>query len=41
MRVRPIDVRLGRMHPVNRLGVYEIVGKASLGVDADEMPRWG
>ena len=35
------DVRLGRMHPVNRLGVYEIVGKASLGVDADEMPRWG
>ena len=35
------DVRLGRMHPVNRLGVHEIVGKGSLGVDADELPRWG
>jgi alkylation response protein AidB-like acyl-CoA dehydrogenase len=35
------DVRLGRMHPANRLAVHEIVGKAALGVDPDEQPRWG
>jgi alkylation response protein AidB-like acyl-CoA dehydrogenase len=35
------DARLGRMHPVNRLGVYEIVAKSSLGLDPDELPRWG
>jgi alkylation response protein AidB-like acyl-CoA dehydrogenase len=35
------DARLGRMHPVNRLGVYEIVAKSSLGLDLDELPRWG
>ncbi len=35
------DVRLGRIHPLNRLGVYETVAKAALGVDPDEMPRWG
>jgi alkylation response protein AidB-like acyl-CoA dehydrogenase len=35
------DVRMGRFHPVNRLGVYETVAKAALGVDPDEMPRWG
>ena len=35
------DVRLGRIHPVNRLGVYETVAKAALGLDPDEMPRWG
>jgi len=35
------DVRLGRIHPANRLLVYEIVGKSALGVDLDEMPRWG
>jgi hypothetical protein len=34
-------VRLGRIHPLNRLGVYETVAKAALGVDPDEMPRWG
>jgi alkylation response protein AidB-like acyl-CoA dehydrogenase len=35
------DVRLGRIHPANRLAVYEIVGKASLGLDPDAQPRWG
>jgi alkylation response protein AidB-like acyl-CoA dehydrogenase len=35
------DVRLGRIHPANRLAVYEIVGKSALGVDLDEQPRWG
>jgi len=35
------DVRLGRIHPLNRLGVYETVAKAALGLDPDEMPRWG
>jgi alkylation response protein AidB-like acyl-CoA dehydrogenase len=35
------DVRLGRIHPLNRLGVYETVAKAALGIDPDEMPRWG
>ncbi len=35
------DVRLGRIHPLNRLGVYETVAKAALGVDPDKMPRWG
>jgi alkylation response protein AidB-like acyl-CoA dehydrogenase len=35
------DARLGRMHPVNRLGVYEIVAKSSLGLDLAELPRWG
>ena len=34
------DARLGRVHPANRLAVYEIVGKASLGVDGDGL-RWG
>jgi alkylation response protein AidB-like acyl-CoA dehydrogenase len=35
------DVRLGRIHPLNRLGVYETVAKGALGLDPDEMPRWG
>jgi len=35
------DVRLGRVHPANRLAVYEIVGKSSLGLDPDARPRWG
>jgi alkylation response protein AidB-like acyl-CoA dehydrogenase len=35
------DVRLGRIHPANRLVVHEIVGKAALGVNPDETPRWG
>ena len=35
------DVRLGRIHPLNRLGVYETVAKAALAIDPDETPRWG
>lgn len=35
------DVRLGRIHPANRMAVHEIVGKASLGIDPDAAPRWG
>src|SRR5690606_22886766 len=35
------DARLGRMHPVNRLGVYDIVGKGALDIPADVEPRWG
>jgi alkylation response protein AidB-like acyl-CoA dehydrogenase len=35
------DVRLGRIHPANRLAVHEIVGKSALGLNPDEMPRWG
>ena len=35
------DVRLGRMHPANRLMVHEVVGKTALGVDPDAAPRWG
>ncbi len=35
------EARLGRIHPANRLEVYEIVAKSSLGLDPDEMPRWG
>jgi alkylation response protein AidB-like acyl-CoA dehydrogenase len=35
------DARLGRMHPANRLATFEIVGKASLGIDPDAQPRWG
>jgi hypothetical protein len=29
------------MHPANRLATFEIVGKASLGIDPDAQPRWG
>jgi alkylation response protein AidB-like acyl-CoA dehydrogenase len=35
------DVRMGRFHPANGLATYEIVAKASLGIDPDEQPRWG
>ena len=35
------DTRLGRIHPVNRVGTYEIIGKASLGIDPAAEPRWG
>jgi alkylation response protein AidB-like acyl-CoA dehydrogenase len=35
------DARLGRMHPGNRMATIEIVGKAALGLDPDEQPRWG
>ncbi|HEX7096892.1 MAG TPA: acyl-CoA dehydrogenase family protein [Acidimicrobiales bacterium] len=35
------DARLGRVHPVNRLGTFEIIGKAALGIAPDVDPRWG
>jgi alkylation response protein AidB-like acyl-CoA dehydrogenase len=35
------DARLGPIHPSNRFLTREIVGKAVLGVDLDEQPRWG
>ena len=35
------DARLGRIHPVNSIGTHEIIGKAALGIDLDEQPRWG
>lgn len=35
------DVRLGRFHPANGLLTHELVGKMSLGIDPDELPRWG
>jgi alkylation response protein AidB-like acyl-CoA dehydrogenase len=36
------DARLGRVHPASRFDVYEIVGKAALGiVDGPDSPRWG
>lgn len=35
------DARLGRIHPVNSIAAHEIVGKAALGIDLDEQPRWG
>lgn len=35
------DARLGRIHPGNALFTREVVGKALLGIDPDEQPRWG
>ena len=35
------DARLGRVHPASSMDVYEIVGKASLGVADDDGLRWG
>src|SRR5262249_49746909 len=35
------DARLGRLHPANYFITREIVGKAFLGIDLDEQPRWG
>jgi alkylation response protein AidB-like acyl-CoA dehydrogenase len=35
------DVRAGGIHPANSLLVHEIVGKAALGIDTGEQPRWG
>jgi alkylation response protein AidB-like acyl-CoA dehydrogenase len=34
------DARLGRVHPASRVEVYEIVGKAALGIGDDGL-RWG
>jgi alkylation response protein AidB-like acyl-CoA dehydrogenase len=35
------DVRAGGVHPSNSLLVHEIVGKAALGIEVGEQPRWG
>ncbi len=35
------DARLGRIHPGNVLLTHELVGKLSLGINPDEVPRWG
>jgi alkylation response protein AidB-like acyl-CoA dehydrogenase len=35
------DSRLGRIHPGNLLLTHELVGKLSLGLNPDELPRWG
>jgi alkylation response protein AidB-like acyl-CoA dehydrogenase len=35
------DARLGRMHPANSALVHELVAKTALGINPDEMPRWG
>jgi alkylation response protein AidB-like acyl-CoA dehydrogenase len=35
------DARLGRIHPANSALAHELVGKAALGINLDEQPRWG
>jgi len=35
------DVRAGGFHPANSALVHEIVGKTTLGIGLEEMPRWG
>jgi alkylation response protein AidB-like acyl-CoA dehydrogenase len=35
------DARAGRFHPANSALAHEVVGKLSLGLNPDEMPRWG
>ena len=35
------DARCGRFHPATSNLVHEIVGKAVLGIDLGEQPRWG
>jgi alkylation response protein AidB-like acyl-CoA dehydrogenase len=35
------DVRAGGFHPENPLLVHETIGKAVLGIDPNEEPRWG
>lgn len=35
------DARLGRFHPANSMLTHELVGKSLLGINPDEMPRWG
>ena len=35
------DARLGRIHPTNPQLTHELVGKLTLGINPDEMPRWG
>jgi alkylation response protein AidB-like acyl-CoA dehydrogenase len=35
------DARLGRIHPTNSAMTHELVAKTALGINPDEMPRWG
>jgi alkylation response protein AidB-like acyl-CoA dehydrogenase len=35
------DARAGRFHPANGPLTHEVVGKLALGLNPDEMPRWG
>jgi alkylation response protein AidB-like acyl-CoA dehydrogenase len=35
------DARMGRFHPANSLAAHEVVAKLSLGINPDELPRWG
>jgi alkylation response protein AidB-like acyl-CoA dehydrogenase len=35
------DARAGRFHPANSALAHEVVGKLSLGLNPDELPRWG
>jgi alkylation response protein AidB-like acyl-CoA dehydrogenase len=35
------DARAGRFHPANSSLSHEIVGKMALGINPDELPRWG
>lgn len=35
------DARLGRIHPTNSALTRELVAKTALGLNPDEMPRWG
>ena len=35
------DARLVKIHPGNKALTMELVGKISLGISPDEMPRWG
>ena len=35
------DARLGRIHPANAALSHELVAKTALGINRDELPRWG
>lgn len=35
------DARLGRIHPANDMLSHELAAKLTLGINPDEMPRWG
>lgn len=35
------DARCGRFHPANASLSHELIGKLALGINPDEMPRWG
>ena len=35
------DARAGRFHPANSSLTHEVVAKLTLGINPDEVPRWG